>query len=74
MHYRYSRLPGPKDSEPVDDRAEVLFGVERAKWILKIFSYFSHGNTLDRLAGNDGLIFDLEHAVTCCDSGTVRAC
>ncbi|HCU0834246.1 hypothetical protein FA342_03155 [Pseudomonas aeruginosa] len=61
--YTYSRLPGPKDSEQVDDRAEALFGVERAKRILKIFHYFSHGNTLDRLAGNNELIFDLEHAV-----------
>lgn len=61
--YTYSRLPGPKDSEQVDERAEVLFGIERAKRILKIFHYFSHGNTLDRLAGNHELIFDLEHAV-----------
>lgn len=61
--YTYSRLPGPKDSEQVDERAEILFGVERAKRILKIFHYFSHGNTLDRLAGNAELIFDLEHAV-----------
>lgn len=61
--YTYSRLPGPKDSEQVDERAEVLFGTERAKRILKIFHYFSHGNTLDRLAGNNELIFDLEHAV-----------
>lgn len=61
--YTYSRLPGPKDSEQVDERAEILFGAERAKRILKIFHYFSHGNTLDRLAGNNELIFDLEHAV-----------
>jgi wobble nucleotide-excising tRNase len=61
--YTYSRLPGPKDSEQVDERAEILFGVERAKRILKIFHYFSHGNTLDRLAGSNELIFDLEHAV-----------
>ncbi len=61
--YTYSRLPGPKDSEQVDERAEILFGVERAKRIPKIFHYFSHGNTLDRLIGNSELIFDLEHAV-----------
>ena len=61
--YTYSRLPGPKDSEQVDERAEILFGVERAKRVLKMFHYFSHGNTLDRLAGNNELIFDLEHAV-----------
>ena len=61
--YTYSRLPGPKGVEQVDERAEALFGVERAKRILKIFHYFSHGNTLDRLSGNNELIFDLEHAV-----------
>jgi wobble nucleotide-excising tRNase len=61
--YTYSRLPGPKDSQSVDERAEILFGVERAKRVLKIFHYFSHGNTLDRLAGNNELIFDLEHAI-----------
>jgi wobble nucleotide-excising tRNase len=61
--YTYSRLPGPKDSEAVDERAETLFGIERAKRVLKVFHYFSHGNTLDRLAGNNELIFDLEHAV-----------
>ena len=61
--YTYSRLPGPKDSEQVDERAEILFGVERAKRILKIFHYFSHGNTLDRLSGNNELIFNLEYAV-----------
>jgi wobble nucleotide-excising tRNase len=60
--YTYSRLPGPKSGQ-VDERAEILFGIERAKRILKIFHYFSHGNTLDRLMGNSELIFDLESAV-----------
>lgn len=60
--YTYSRLPGPKDGK-VDERAEVLFGPERAKRILKIFHYFSHGNTIDRISVNNALIFDLESAV-----------
>ena len=32
---------------------------------MKILHYFSHANSIDRLAGNSELIFDLEHAI--CD-------
>lgn len=60
--YTYSRLPGGF-KEPLDQRAEVLFGNEKAKRILKVFHYFSHANSIDRLAGNSELIFDLEYAV-----------
>lgn len=60
--YTYSRLPGAY-KETVDQRAEALFGKERAKRILKVFHYFSHANSIDRLAGNSELIFDVEHAV-----------
>ncbi len=49
--------------ETVDQRAEALFGMERSKRILKVFHYFSHANTIDRLVGNNELIFDVEHAV-----------
>jgi hypothetical protein len=49
--------------ETVDQRAEALFGVEKAERILKVFHYFSHANTIDRLVGNNELIFDVEHAV-----------
>lgn len=61
--YTYSRLPGGF-RETVDLRAEALFGKEKAKRILKVFHYFSHANTIDRLAGNNELIFDVEHAVS----------
>lgn len=60
--YTYSRLPGIM-KETVDQRAEALFGVEKSKRILKVFHYFSHANTIDRLVGNNELIFDVEHAV-----------
>lgn len=60
--YTYSRMPGVS-KETVDQRAESLFGNEKAKRILKVFHYFSHANSVDRLAGNNELIFDLEHAV-----------
>lgn len=61
--YTYSRLPGAF-KETVDQRAETLFGKEKAKRILKVFHFFSHANTIDRLAGNNELIFDVEHAVS----------
>lgn len=60
--YTYSRLPGLQ-KETVDQRAEALFGIEKSKRILKVFHYFSHANTIDRLVGNNELIFDVEHAV-----------
>jgi wobble nucleotide-excising tRNase len=60
--YTYSRLPGDKN-ETVDQRAEILFGAEKSKRILKVFHYFSHANTIDRLVGNSELIFDIENAV-----------
>ncbi len=60
--YTYSRLPGVM-KETVDQRAEALFGIEKSKRILKVFHYFSHANTIDRLVGNNELIFDVEHAV-----------
>ncbi|WP_156357160.1 AAA family ATPase, partial [Pseudomonas sp. NBRC 111144] len=60
--YTYSRLPGIM-KETVDQRAEALFGVEKSKRILKVFHYFSHANTIDRLVGNNELIFDVEYAV-----------
>jgi hypothetical protein len=61
--YTYSRLPGMMNDN-VDARAGTLFGVEKAKRILKVLHYFSHGNSIDRLAGNNELVFDVEHAVS----------
>lgn len=60
--YTYSRIPVHVDGLSVDRRAEVLFGPEQAKRILKVLHYFSHGNNIEKFAGNNELIFDLEHA------------
>jgi wobble nucleotide-excising tRNase len=60
--YTYSRLPG-QYKDTVDQRAALLFGNEKAKRILKVFHYFSHANSIERLAGNNELIFDVENAV-----------
>lgn len=60
--YTYSRIPGThRDS--VDQRAGELFGKERAKSILKFLHTFSHGNTIERITGNNELIFLLEETV-----------
>lgn len=61
--YTYSRMPVDIDGLSVDRRAETLFGAEPAKRILKVLHYFSHGNNIEKFAGNNELIFDLEHAV-----------
>lgn len=60
--YTYSRIPGDINNS-VDRRAELLFGPEPAKRILKVLHYFSHANNFDRIIGNSDLIFDMEHAV-----------
>lgn len=60
--YTYSRIPGTH-SDTVDQRAGELFGKERAKSILKFLHTFSHGNTIERIVGNNELIFLLEETV-----------
>lgn len=60
--YTYARMPTARGMS-VDQRAEAIFHPETSKRILKILHYFSHGNNMDRLTGNNELIFDLEHAV-----------
>ncbi|MEE4130092.1 AAA family ATPase [Pseudomonas viridiflava] len=60
--YTYSRIPSTQ-RETVDQRASELFGKEKSKSILKLLHTFSHGNTIDRLAGNNELIFLLEQTV-----------
>lgn len=44
--YTYSRLPGVS-KVTVDQRAEALFGKEKAKRILKVLHYFSHANSIE---------------------------
>jgi wobble nucleotide-excising tRNase len=60
--YTFSRYPGDIKST-VDQRADILFGAERSKRILKVLHYFSHAASIDRLAENNELIFDTEAAV-----------
>ncbi|HHK2835199.1 TPA: AAA family ATPase [Pseudomonas aeruginosa] len=60
--YTYSRVPGTH-SDTVDQRASELFGKERAKSILKFLHTFSHGNSIERITGNNELIFLLEETV-----------
>lgn len=60
--YTYSRIPGGY-KETVDQRAIELFGKETSKCILKFLHTFSHANTIERLAGNNELIFLLEQTV-----------
>jgi len=60
--YTYSRIPGAH-SDTVDQRAGELFGKEKAKSILKFLHTFSHGNTIERIVGNNELIFLLEDTV-----------
>lgn len=61
--YTYSRIPVDIDGLSVDRRAEILFGPEASKRILKVLHYFSHGNNMEKFLGNNELIFDVEHAV-----------
>lgn len=60
--YTYSRIPGGY-KETVDQRAIDLFGKEKSKCILKFLHTFSHANTIERLAGNNELIFLLDQTV-----------
>lgn len=60
--YTYSRVPSDQ-GVTVDTRAEKLFGAVTAKRILKVLHFFSHGNSVERLAGNSELIFDTEYVI-----------
>lgn len=60
--YTYSRLPG-NSSSTVDQRADILWGEEKSKRIIKVLHYFSHANNIDRMIRNSDLICDIENAV-----------
>lgn len=60
--YTYAKYPDSINGS-VDQRAERLFGVEKAKRILKVLHYFSHANNIERIAANTDLICDIEAAV-----------
>lgn len=59
--YTYSRIP--KADSTVDQRAEVLFGAEKAQRITKVLHHFSHLESIERLAVNTDLISDIENVV-----------
>ncbi|MBB3212454.1 wobble nucleotide-excising tRNase [Herbaspirillum sp. Sphag1AN] len=60
--YTYSKYPGQKDMT-VDQRAEILFGGEKSKRLLKVFHYFSHANNIERMVEQNDLMCDIEGAV-----------
>lgn len=61
--YTYSKIPCAT-STSVDARADVLFGKEKSKRIMKVLHHFSHLNNLNRMAQNSDLISDIENVVT----------
>lgn len=60
--YTFSRLP-TSHKVTVDQRAEIIFGAQKAKRILKVLHHFSHLNNIERLSKNTDLICDIENAV-----------
>lgn len=61
--YTYAKLPlGRKVS--VEQRAERLFGAEKASRILKVLHHFSHLESIERLMANTNLVSDIDGAVT----------
>jgi wobble nucleotide-excising tRNase len=61
--YTYSRIPA-NTSSTVDNRAELLWGTEKSKRILKVFHYFSHANNIERIIKHSDLMCDIENAVS----------
>lgn len=60
--YTFAKYPGDRETQ-VDARADRIFGPEKSKRILKVLHYFSHANSIERIAGNNDLICDIEGAV-----------
>ena len=61
--YTLTRYPKNKDST-VDQRFEKIFNdIEKTKRILKVLHYFSHANSIERIARNNDLTSDIEGAV-----------
>lgn len=60
--YTFSKYPDSRNAT-VDQRAERIFGGEKAKRILKVLHYFSHANKIERIAENNDLMCDIERAV-----------
>lgn len=58
--YTYSKCPS---DESVDRRADIVFGVEKSKRVLKLLHHFSHANNLIGISQNDDLLWDIENVV-----------
>jgi len=58
--YTYSKCPS---DESVDRRADIVFGVEKSKRVLKLLHHFSHANNLIGISQNDDLLCDIENVV-----------
>lgn len=58
--YTYSKCPS---DESVDRRADIVFGAEKSKRVLKLLHHFSHANNLIGISQNDDLLCDIENVV-----------
>jgi wobble nucleotide-excising tRNase len=58
--YTYSKCPS---DESVDRRADIVFGTEKSKRLLKLLHHFSHANNLIAISQNDDLLWDIENVV-----------
>lgn len=58
--YTYSKCPS---DESVDRRADIVFGAETSKRVLKLLHHFSHANNLLGISQNDDLLCDIENVV-----------
>ena len=58
--YTYAKCPS---DESVDRRADIVFGAETSKRVLKLLHHFSHANNLIGISQNDDLLCDIENVV-----------
>lgn len=58
--YTYAKVPS---DESVDRRADIVFGAETSKRVLKLLHHFSHANNLVGISQNDDLLCDIENVV-----------
>lgn len=58
--YTYSKCPS---DESVDRRADIVFGAETSKRVLKLLHHFSHANNLVGISRHDDLLCDIENVV-----------
>lgn len=59
--YTYARLPLADST--VDSRAEALFGTEKGARIVKLLHYFSHLESVDRLAANPDVVSNIGEVI-----------